>query len=67
MTKNPIVDRSEINKNIIRACGPFTVEATTQVAQSIDELTTHETEGVQAMMWVNLFLGLCLTLVYWTP
>lgn len=35
-----LVDKPEVNNKITRVCGPFTVEATIQAAQSIEEYAT---------------------------
>lgn len=46
-----LVDKPEVNNKVTRVCGPFTVEATIQAAQTIKEYpspgSTQENEGVK--------------------
>ncbi len=39
-----LVDKPESNKKVTRVCGPFTVEATTQAAQSIEQYEHSRTQ-----------------------
>lgn len=40
-----LVDRPEVNKQVTRVCGPFTVEATIQAAMTLDEEESHASDA----------------------
>jgi adenine-specific DNA-methyltransferase len=40
-----VVDRPELNRSVLRVCGPFTIEATIQAAMNLEDDTARPTQG----------------------